>query len=124
MSYIITKKLLVSYDVLFQEKTQELIAMESQDEYGNQVPLSKEGEDRIFSQTVEASSHGIYTCMRHVEIDNLSLHLMPLQPQHPLRRLINGLESLSQHNLSCRRKYLSYEVTLSPLMSGDFRSRR
>ena len=98
--------------------------MESRDESRNQVPLSKEGEDRIFLQTVEASSHDIYTCMRHVEINHLSLHLMPLHPQHPSRRLINGLESLSQHNLSCRRKYLSYEVTFSPLMSADFRSRR
>ena len=34
--------------------------MESQDEFGNQVPLSKEYEDRIFLQVVEASSHGRY----------------------------------------------------------------
>ena len=41
----------------------------------------------------------------------------------PLRWLINGLESLSQHNPSCKRKYVSYKVTFSPLMSGDFRPR-
>ena len=34
--------------------------MESQDESGNQVPLTQEDEDRIFLQTVEASSHGRY----------------------------------------------------------------
>ena len=34
--------------------------MESQDEYGNQVPLTMEDEDRIFLQAVEASSHGRY----------------------------------------------------------------
>ena len=34
--------------------------MESQDESGNQVPLTKEDEDRIFLQVVEASSHGRY----------------------------------------------------------------
>ena len=34
--------------------------MESQDEYENQVPLSKEDEDRIFLQVVEASSHSRY----------------------------------------------------------------
>ena len=34
--------------------------MESQDESGNQVPLSKEDEDRIFLQVLEASSHGRY----------------------------------------------------------------
>ena len=60
LSYILTKKLLVSYDVLFQEKIQELIAMESQDEYGSQVSLSKEDEDCIFLRAIKASSHGIY----------------------------------------------------------------
>ena len=60
LSYILTKKLLVSYDVLFQEKIQKLIAMESQDEYGSQVSLSKEDEDRIFPRVVKVSSHGIY----------------------------------------------------------------
>ena len=34
--------------------------MESQDEYGNQAPLSKEDEDRIFLQAVKAPSHGRY----------------------------------------------------------------
>ena len=34
--------------------------MKSQDKSGNQVPLSKENEDRIFLQVVEASSHGQY----------------------------------------------------------------
>ena len=34
--------------------------MESQVESGNQVPLSKEDEDRIFLQDVLASSHGRY----------------------------------------------------------------
>ena len=34
--------------------------MESQEESGNQVPLSKEDEDRIFLQAIEASSHGRY----------------------------------------------------------------
>ena len=34
--------------------------MESQDESGNQVPLTQEDEDRIFLQAVEASSHGRY----------------------------------------------------------------
>ena len=43
---------------------------------------------------------------------------------HNLFLHMNGLESLSQHNLSCKRKYTSYEVTFSPLMSGDFRPRR
>ena len=52
--------MVVSYDVLFQEKIHELIAMESQDESGNQVPLTQEDEDRIFLQAVEASSHGRY----------------------------------------------------------------
>ena len=45
---------------MFQEKIQELIATESQEESGNQVPLSKEDEDRIFLQAIEASSHGRY----------------------------------------------------------------
>ena len=45
---------------MFQEKIQELIATESQEESGNQVPLSKEDEDRIFLQVIEASSHGRY----------------------------------------------------------------
>ena len=54
------KKLVVSYDILFQEKIHELIAMESQDESGNQVPLTQEDEDRIFLHAVEASSHGRY----------------------------------------------------------------
>ena len=35
LSYILTKKLLVLYDILFQEKIQQLIATESQDESGN-----------------------------------------------------------------------------------------
>ena len=34
--------------------------MESQDDSGNQVPLSKENEDRVFLQVDEASSHGRY----------------------------------------------------------------
>ena len=34
--------------------------MESQDEFGNQVPLTQEDEDRIFLQAVKASSHGRY----------------------------------------------------------------
>ena len=45
---------------MFQEKIQELIATESQEESENQVPLSKEDEDRIFLQAIEASSHGRY----------------------------------------------------------------
>ena len=45
---------------MFQEKIQELIATESQEESGNQVPLSKEDEDRIFLQAIEASSYGRY----------------------------------------------------------------
>ena len=45
---------------MFQEKIQELIATESQEESGNQVPLSKEDEDCIFLQAIEASSHGRY----------------------------------------------------------------
>ena len=45
---------------MFQEKIQELIATESQEESGNQVPLSKEDEDRIFLQAIEASSHDRY----------------------------------------------------------------
>ena len=45
---------------MFQEKIQELIATEYQEESGNQVPLSKEDEDRIFLQAIEASSHGEY----------------------------------------------------------------
>ena len=45
---------------MFQEKIQELIATESQEESLNQVPLSKEDEDRIFLQAIEASSHGRY----------------------------------------------------------------
>ena len=45
---------------MFQEKIQELIATESQEESGNQVPLSKEDEDRIFLQAIEASTHGRY----------------------------------------------------------------
>ena len=45
---------------MFQEKIQELIATESQEESRNQVPLSKEDEDRIFLQAIEASSHGRY----------------------------------------------------------------
>ena len=45
---------------MFQEKIQELIATESQEESGNQVPLSKEDEDRIFLKAIEASSHGRY----------------------------------------------------------------
>ena len=61
------------------------------------------------------------TCMAQVEINHPALHLMP---QHPLRRLISELKSLSQHNLGCRRKYANYEVTFSPLMGGDFRPRR
>ena len=64
------------------------------------------------------------TCMGRVEINHPALHLMPLHPLHPSRWLINGLESLSKHNLSCKRKYTNYEVTFSPLMSGDFRPRR
>ena len=34
--------------------------MESQDESGNQVPLTQEDEDRTFLQAIEASSHGRY----------------------------------------------------------------
>ena len=34
--------------------------MESQDESGNQVPLTQEDGDRIFLQVVEVSSHGRY----------------------------------------------------------------
>ena len=64
------------------------------------------------------------TCMGQVKISYLALHLMPLHPRHPSRRLISGLESLSQHNLSCKRKYVSYEVIFSPLMSGDFKQRK
>ena len=64
------------------------------------------------------------TCMGQVEINHPTLHMMPLHTQHSLRWLISGLKSLSQHNLSCRRKYVSYEVTFNPLMSGDFRPRR
>ena len=45
---------------MFQEKIQELIATESQEESENQVPLSKEYDDRIFLQAIEASSHGRY----------------------------------------------------------------
>ena len=45
---------------MFQEKIQELISTESQEESGNQVPLSKEDEDGIFLQAIEASSHGRY----------------------------------------------------------------
>ena len=64
------------------------------------------------------------TCMEQVEINHPALHLMPLHPQHPSRRLISRLKRLSQHNLNCRRKYTSYEVTVSPLMSRDFKPRR
>ena len=45
---------------MFQEKIQELIATESKEESGNQVPLSKEDEDRILLQAIGASSHGRY----------------------------------------------------------------
>ena len=34
--------------------------MESQDESGNQVPLTQEDEDRMFLQAIEVSSHGRY----------------------------------------------------------------
>ena len=64
------------------------------------------------------------TCMGQVKINRPALHLMPLHPQHPSRQLINGLESLNQHNLNCKRKYMSYEVTFNPLMSGDFKQRK
>ena len=36
------------------------IVLWAQEESGNQVPLSKEDEDRIFLQAIEASSHGRY----------------------------------------------------------------
>ena len=64
------------------------------------------------------------TCMGQVEINHPVLHVMPLHPQHPSRRLISILESLSQRNLSCKGKYEIYEVTFNPLMSGDFKPRK
>ena len=64
------------------------------------------------------------TCMGQVEINHPALHLMPLHLEHPSRRLISELESLSQHNLSWRRKYGIYKVTFNPLMGGDFKLRR
>ena len=63
------------------------------------------------------------TCMGQIEINHSALHLRPLHPQHPLRPLICELESLGQHNLSCKRKCASNEVTFSPFMSGDFKPR-
>ena len=98
LSYILTKKLVVSYDVLFQEKIQELIAMESQYEYGNQVPLSKEDEDRIFLLVVEASSHVRYmyrTSQNKLSsfASDASTSLAPLEATHQRIRELESAQS-------------------------------
>ena len=96
--------------------------MESQDESGNQVPLSKEDEDHVFLQAVEASSHGryMYGTSRN---KSSSFAFDAFTSLEPLEVAHQRLESLSHHNLNCRRKYASYEVAFSHLMSEDFKPR-
>ena len=89
---------------MFQEKIQELIATESQEESGNQVPLSKEDEDRIFLQAIEASSHGryMYGTSRNKSssfASDASTSFTPLEVAHQRIRELESAQSQLQEEV-------------------------
>ena len=72
--------------------------MESKDKSRNQVPLSKEGKNRIFLQVVEASSHGRYmygTCQNKSSsfAFDSSTSSAPLKAAHQHTRELESVQS-------------------------------
>ena len=78
--------------------------MESQEEFRNQVPLSKEDEDRIFLQAIEASSHGRYMYgtgrnKSFIFASDASTSFTPLEVAHQRIRELESAQSQLQEEV-------------------------